>query len=88
MMRHIRQLALLVALVVLGAVSAAAQRPVHVHWTTDVKTVSPTEGTIQWSADIDEGWHIYGLEMPPLGPDAVVPQLTVFTIDAAPALSW
>ena len=67
-MRHLRLFTIALAFAVLGIVSAAAQRPVHVHWTTDIKTVSPTEGTIRWSAEIDEGWHIYGLEMPPLGP--------------------
>lgn len=85
-MRHLRLFTIALAFAVLGIVSAAAQRPVHVHWTTDIKTVSPTEGTIRWSAEIDEGWHIYGLEMPPLGPDAVAPQLTVFTVEPVPGL--
>lgn len=85
-MRHIRQFTALIVLALLGVLSAAAQRPVHVHWTTEIKTVSATEGTILWSADIDEGWHIYGLTMPPLGPDAVAPQLTEFTVEPAPGL--
>jgi len=85
-MRFLRHTAFLLALAVIGVISAVAQRPVHVHWTTEIKTVSPTEGTIKWSADIDEGWHIYGIEMPPLGPDAVALQLTVFTVDPVPGL--
>lgn len=77
-----------VMLLCLFAVSLAttAQRPVHVKWTYDIETISPVEGLIRWSADIESGWHIYGTAMPDLGPDAVVPQLTAFTINPAPGL--
>ncbi len=85
-MRHFRNLTAVAILALIGVIAAAAQRPVHVKWTSEIKTVSPTEGIVRWSADIDEGWHIYGMEMPPLGPDAVTPQLTTFTIEPAPGL--
>lgn len=85
-MRHFKLFAVVVLMALLGGLSAIAQRPVHVHWTTEIESSSPTEGTIRWSADIDEGWHIYGLNMPDLGPDAVAPQLTVFTVDPADGL--
>lgn len=85
-MRHFKLYAVAVLMALLGGLSAIAQRPVHVHWTTDMESSSATEGIIRWSADIDEGWHIYGLTMPDLGPDAVAPQLTVFTIDPADGL--
>lgn len=85
-MRHFKLYAVAVLMALLGGLSAIAQRPVHVHWTTDIESSSATEGIIRWSADIDEGWHIYGLTMPDLGPDAVAPQLTVFTIDPADGL--
>ncbi len=74
------------ALLILAVVGAVAQRPVHVHWTSEIKTVSPTEGVISWTAVIDNGWHIYGMTMPKVGPDAVAPQLTTFTIEPAPGL--
>ena len=79
-----RHAALLCALII--GFTVAAQRPVHVKWTTEVETVSATEGLVRWSADIEKGWHIYGLTMPDLGPDAVVPQLTTFTVNPAPGL--
>ena len=85
-MQKIRLFVAALLLTVLGAVSGLAQRPVHVHWTTEVEEISATEGVVKWTADIDEGWHIYGLTMPDLGPDAVGPQLTLFTIQPSPGL--
>lgn len=85
-MRHIKSAAAVLLLALLGCVNVFAQRPVHVHWTNTVESVNDTEGIIRWSADIDEGWHIYGMTMPDLGPDAIGPQLTVFTIEPAAGL--
>lgn len=85
-MRHIKSAAAVLLLALLGCVNVFAQRPVHVHWTNTVESVNDTEGIIRWSADIDEGWHIYGMTMPDLGPDAIGPQLTVFTIEPASGL--
>lgn len=45
-------------------VAIAAPAPQNVVWTTDVETLSPTEGVIHWTVDIADGWHIYGSEMP------------------------
>lgn len=45
-------------------VSAAAQRPVHVNWTTTIQTITATEGRLVMTATIDPGWHIYGMKMP------------------------
>lgn len=85
-MRYIKSAAAVLLLALLGCVNVFAQRPVHVHWTNTVKSVNDTEGIIRWSADIDEGWHIYGMTMPDLGADAIGPQLTVFTIEPAAGL--
>ncbi len=85
-MRHIKLYALALLITLTGSLNALAQRPVHVHWNTTVETTSSTEGLIRWAAEIDEGWHIYGLSMPDLGPDAVAPQLTVFTVEPATGL--
>lgn len=68
---------------VLGVVlGCAAQRPVHVRWTTEVLPDGPASGTIRWTADIDAGWHIYGMEMPDVG-DAPTPEPTSFVIEPA-----
>lgn len=85
-MRYIKSAAAVLLLALLGCVNVFAQRPVHVHWTNTVESVNDTEGIIRWSADIDEGWHIYGMTMPDLGADAIGPQLTVFTIEPAAGL--
>ena len=79
MQKLFRHAALLCAIII--GFAAAAQRPVHVNWTSETEAVSATEGLVRWTADIESGWHIYGLTMPDLGPDAVTPQLTTFTIE-------
>lgn len=84
MRQFIRHAALLCALII--SFAAVAQRPVHVKWTAEVEPSSATEGLVRWAADIEQGWHIYGLTMPDLGPDAVAPQLTTFTIDPVAGL--
>lgn len=76
-----RRYILTIAMIVTAMLAAMAQRPVHVHWTTDIQTVSPSEGILRWTADIDEAWHIYGMEMPATADDAVTPQLTEFNIE-------
>lgn len=80
MTNRIHSLALLLMAVMLSAVSAMAQRPVNVKWTTEVQTVSATSGIIKWTADINAGWHIYGLSIPSQG-DAVTPPPTEITVD-------
>lgn len=67
---------------VLMAVLAFAQAPVRVNWTTTIEQKSDTEGEIVWSAMIEDGWHIYGMEMPQ-GLDIPL-TLTAFEIEASP----
>lgn len=74
----------IIALVAMTTV-AVAQRPVHVRWTTEVEQVSPAEGLLRWTAEIDPGWHIYGMEMPAVG-DAVTPEPTAFMVEPVPGL--
>ena len=85
-MRLFRPIILSLLFVITAVLAADAQRPVNVHWTTRIDSVSPTQGTIRWDATIDPGWHIYGTTMPDLGPDAPSPQLTTFTIDPVDGL--
>lgn len=78
----------LIALTLLAAAGMhAQQRPEHVQWTTEVDYDGNGKGVIRWIAEIEDGWHIYGMTMPAVGEDAVTPQLTTFTIDPAPGLT-
>lgn len=61
--------------------------PSKVNWSTEIEKISDTEGIIHWHADIDEGWHIYGLTMPSM-PDTPLPPPTSFTINPAKGLSF
>lgn len=72
---------MLVALVATTVAIAAAQRPVHVTWTTSVEAKSATEGVITWAADIEEGWHIYGFSE-----DSPFP--TTFEVDSVAGLEF
>ncbi len=72
---------MLVVLVATTVAIAAAQRPVHVTWTTSVEAKSATEGVITWAADIEEGWHIYGFSE-----DSPFP--TTFEVDTVAGLEF
>lgn len=88
-MRHFT-LFRLVTLVMAGlftAFGSVAQRPVHVHWTTEVMTDSPTSGTIVWTADIDSDWHIYGMDIPAQD-GAVTPEPTSITVNPVEGLEF
>ena len=68
------------------AASSQFRPPVHVRWTTAIDSLSPTEGIIRWIADIDEGWHIYGMTMPKKVIDQLSPQVTEFVVTPADGL--
>ncbi len=57
---------------------ASAAISSHVNWKTSAEMTSESEGVIRWEASIDQGWHIYGLNMPDI--DNTVPP-TSFTVD-------
>ncbi len=59
----------------------------HVTWTTSVEMTSPSEGIIHWTADIEDGWHIYGLTMPKVD-NTVTPPPTSVTVDSVPGLHF
>lgn len=67
----------------LSVFSTEAAVPVNVTWSTEIETLSPHEGLIHWHADINDGWHIYGLTMPE---HAGIPP-TSFTVDPANGLT-
>lgn len=81
----LKNFALLLFLALIPALSASAQFPSHVKWTSEIQKVSSTEGIIRWHADITEGWHIYGLKMPDM-PDALLPDPTTFNINPTEGL--
>lgn len=71
---------LLFAMLPLLAVMAAPV-PQHVVWRSEVERISPTEGVLHITADIESGWHIYGSEMP------VIPDMPTYptTVTVSPA---
>ncbi|MDE7467249.1 MAG: thioredoxin family protein [Muribaculaceae bacterium] len=71
--------------VIVGSVAIWAQRPERVHWTVETHETSRTEGTISWTAVIDAGWHIYGMEMEA---GDMTPQLTEFTFENTKGLTF
>ena len=75
----------LLSLLVISRLAAMAALPSHVTWTTDIESKTPTSGVIRWTAAIEDGWHIYGLEMPDIK-DASMPNPTTITINPAEGL--
>lgn len=63
-----------------------ADVPSYVTWTTEVEVLSPREGLIKWHADINDGWHIYGLTMPDLA-GTPLPPPTHFSVDPTEGLT-
>lgn len=75
----------LLSLLVISRLAVMAALPSHVTWTTDIESKTPTSGVIRWTAAIEDGWHIYGLEMPDIK-DASMPNPTTITINPAEGL--
>lgn len=82
-MKSLKRIIPLLIFMAVASMAYAAEAPKLVVWTTEVETISPTEGIIKWHADIEEGWHIYGTSMPSSA-DYIVP--TSFKIDEVPGL--
>lgn len=77
---RLTRIALAILVSFISVFSAAAAIPSNVTWTSEVVQTSPTEGVISWHADINDGWHIYGIEMPDM-PDTPLPPPTSFDIN-------
>ena len=70
-----------VLLILFCSISTFAQIYEPVKWSQELKSTSPTTADIIIRAAIDEGWHVYGLNLPKGGP---VPTSIVFeTIENA-----
>lgn len=60
-----------IALAVLSGIAAATSQIVNpVKWTVSSELTSETDGKIVYHAEIEPGWHIYGLQLPEGGPKA------------------
>ena len=59
---------ILVAAALVFAISANAQIESHVKWAYGAKRVSATEAVVFLKATIDDGWHIYSLDVKDGGP--------------------
>ncbi len=89
MRRFITYLMCLAAVMIAGAGSARAAIEKHVRWTAEIEKVSDTSGILKLNADIDEGWHIYGTEMPDFGDNVYgVPDPTTISIESAPGATF
>lgn len=71
-----KRLIFLVVTAVVAAAAAFAQMPKAVEWSMTFKKTSANEGVVMIHADVAEGWHLYGLNLPEGGPSATTIQLT------------
>jgi thiol:disulfide interchange protein DsbD len=72
--QHMKKLNLLFALLALS-VGLFSQIHEPVKWTFELKNTSKTTANIVLSANIEKGWHLYGMNIPPDGP---VPTKIIF----------
>lgn len=61
-----KKYAVILAMLIAVAFAAAAQDVVK--WSHSVRMTSATEGVVTFTARIDKGWHVYGLDIPKGGP--------------------
>lgn len=68
-------------------VKAQMEKPIT--WSISARMTSETEGVVTIRANISEGWHVYGLQMPENGPMATTFEFNVsdvtFTSDIVPS---
>ena len=69
----------LIIMVSLVAILAKAQMLDPIHWSANVEMTSEKSGVITLDAQIDEGWHLYGLTLPEGGPNATTISFTLPT---------
>lgn len=70
---------ILIAAFILNGLNAAILQPVK--WTTKIEMTGETEGAIFFSADIEPGWHLYGMNLPQGGPKSTV--ISIGSIEGA-----
>ncbi|MCC8038244.1 MAG: thioredoxin family protein [Bacteroidales bacterium] len=67
----------------LTAIGATAQITQPIRWTQEAKMTSANEGQLTFSVAIDQGWHLYGFNLPEGGPNP-----TEIHLDAIPGVEW
>lgn len=83
MISRLTRITAFIAVFLLGASASDAALPTNVTWSTAVEQTSPTQGIVTWTAEINDGWHIYGLEMPSLGSTPLPPPTSFDIVPAA-----
>lgn len=63
-----KKVVLLLAIMIVATIGALAQNPIK--WRTSVSMTSETEGVVTMKAVLQQGWHLYGTELPAGGPKA------------------
>jgi len=76
----------LTALIILFAHGVTTAAPSHVEWSARTESKSSNKGTLIVTAKIENGWHIYGVEMPDLGDEPGVPDATSIDVETTPGL--
>lgn len=76
----------LIAVFMFGtAQTLSALEPVK--WTARISEVTNGKATLTVTGTIDDGWHVYGFEMPAFGPDAAAPDPTSLTLELSEGIT-
>ena len=62
-----------------------------VHWRFSVKDISDSEKELVFTANMDDGWHLYGMNIPDGGPAATTfsfDEIHGAVLDGGVELSW
>jgi len=83
------RLLLFTAIVTTAVFQASGAMESHVRWNAEIEQTAPGKARLLLHADIDDGWHIYGLTMPALpdGSADILPDPTSIEIETAPGLN-
>lgn len=74
-----RSVLILIATFIISGLNAAILQPVK--WTTKIEMTGETEGAIFFTADIESGWHLYGMNLPQGGPKST--DISIGSIEGA-----
>ena len=72
-----KKTALILSLILFSVIALSAQSPIK--WRCKVKMISETEGVVTMKAIIEQGWHLYGTNLPSGGPKSTKFDLTSST---------
>ncbi len=78
--------AVLTALIALLVHGIAAAAPSHVEWSARIENKTAQKGTLIITANIESGWHIYGVKMPDMGDEPGVPDATSIEVEPTAGL--